>query len=77
MTYSIKTEIYKEGLPFNKWFNIETGRKEKVRDLAGILGIDHKTIGIVMINNKPITANRVLEDRDSIRFIGKIYPEYL
>lgn len=77
MTYCIKTEIYKEGLPFNKWFKIETGRKEKVKGLLEILGIDNKRIGIVIINDKPVTSNRILEDRDSIRFVGRIYPEYL
>lgn len=77
MRYCIKTEIYKEGIPFNKWFRIETGKKEKVRGLAEILGIDDKRIGIVIVNNKPITTNKILEDRDSIRFVGRIYPEYL
>lgn len=77
MKYSIKTEVYNENLPFNKWFDFESMKKEKVRDLMVILGLEEKRIGLIMVNNNPISSNRILEDRDSIRFIGKIYPEYL
>lgn len=77
MRYSIKTEVYNEKLPFNKWFNFETPRKEKLEDLMEILEIDKNRIGLVIINNKPITTNKILKDKDSIRFLGRIYSEYL
>jgi sulfur carrier protein ThiS len=77
MKYSVKTEVYKEGLPFNKWFLYECNRKEKVMDIIKNLGFEEKSIGIVIINNKPISTNKILEDRDTVRFVGRIYPEYL
>lgn len=77
MKYSIKTEVYSEGLPFNKWFIFDSRKREKIKDLIKILGIDDEIIGLVIVNNKLITSNKVLEDRDSIKFLGRIYPEYL
>ena len=77
MKYSVKSEIYKEGLPFNKWFQYECDKGKNLNELINILGLDKNKIGVVIINNTPITKNKDLEDRDSVRFIGRIYPEYL
>ena len=77
MKYNVKLEIYSEGHPFNKWFNYECDEKKDITELIGCLGLEEKRIGVVIINDAPIIKNKKLEDRDSIRFIGRIYPEYL
>ena len=77
MKYSVKSEIYKEGMPFNKWFQFESDKCKRVNELIIMLGLETDKIGLVIINNIPTVKNIKLNDRDNVRFVGKIYSEYL
>jgi hypothetical protein len=77
MKYIVKTEVYNEELPYNKWFCFNSGNKYRIDDLVLALGLDRTDIGIVIVNEFAKTTNCQLNDKDRIRFVGKIYPEYL
>lgn len=77
MRYSVKIEVYKEGIPFNKWFEYESSKKETAMELMNNFGFKEDEIGVVIVNNYQIEKKRVLKDNDRIKFIGYIYPGYL
>ena len=77
MKYTIKSEIYKEGLPFNKWFHYECNNSNRVNDLIESLGIAKDRVGLVIVNNHPKPNTYMLKNKDSVRIIGRIFPEYL
>jgi sulfur carrier protein ThiS len=77
MKYNIKSEVYKEGLPFNKWFYYESNKKSCVNDIIDSLGISKDRVGLVIVNDYPKNNSYILKNKDSIRIIGRIFPEYL
>jgi sulfur carrier protein ThiS len=77
MKYNIKSEVYKEGLPFNKWFHYECNKNNRIKDLIESLGISKDRVGLVIVNDYPKPNTYILENKDSIRIIGRIFSEYL
>lgn len=77
MKYTIKSEIFKHDFPFNKWFDFDTSKKYRISELVEELGIERNKVGLVLVNNYVRNRSYMLQDKDSIRIIGRIYSEYL